>query len=195
MPHVKRPAGPTLHYVVDDYTDPWKNAPYILLQHGNGRSGRFWYSWVPYLSRFYRVVRPDMRGLGESSVDFDLKTEFTLEACVEDLVAIIDDVGAESVHVCGESAGGMVGIALAATHPKRVRTLTLVSTPVSIPSERRVTYGMTGISERTNRDARMKKLVSGGKFPYTPAVQSWLSVQLGVPFTQITEEQAKAAAK
>ena len=49
--------------------------------------------------------------------------------------------------------------------------------------------------ERASRDARMKKLVSGGKFPYTPAVQSWLSVQLGVPFTQITEEQAKAAAK
>lgn len=49
--------------------------------------------------------------------------------------------------------------------------------------------------ERANRDARMKKLISGGKFPYTPAVQSWLSVQLGVPFGQITEEQAKAAAK
>ena len=49
--------------------------------------------------------------------------------------------------------------------------------------------------ERDNRDARMKKLISGGKFPYTPAVQSWLSAQLGVPFTQITEAQAKEAAK
>ena len=49
--------------------------------------------------------------------------------------------------------------------------------------------------ERAARDARMKKLISGGTFPYTPAVQSWLSVQLGVPFTQITEEQARAAAK
>lgn len=49
--------------------------------------------------------------------------------------------------------------------------------------------------ERAARDARMKKLISGGQFPYTPAVQSWLSAQLGVPFTQITEDQAKAAAK
>lgn len=49
--------------------------------------------------------------------------------------------------------------------------------------------------ERAARDARMKKLVSGGAFPYTPAVQSWLSTQLGVPFTQITEAQAKEAAK
>jgi hypothetical protein len=49
--------------------------------------------------------------------------------------------------------------------------------------------------ERANRDARMKKLITGGKFPYTPAVQSWISAQLGTPFSQITEEQAKALAK
>ncbi len=49
--------------------------------------------------------------------------------------------------------------------------------------------------ERASRDARMKKLISGGTFPYTPAVQSWLSVTVGVPFTQISEERAKEAAK
>src|SRR4051812_10987464 len=153
MPYVERKNGPTLHYVLDDYTDPWKNAPYIVLQHGNGRSAKFWYSWVPYLSRFYKVVRPDMRGLGQSSADFDLKSEFTFEKCVSDLVAIVDHLGAESVHICGESAGGMVSIGLAALHPKRVRTLTLVSTPIRIPADRRVTYGMTGVSETTDRDA------------------------------------------
>jgi 3-oxoadipate enol-lactonase len=164
-----------LHYVVDDYTDPWKNAPYILLQHGNGRSGAFWYSWVPYLSRFYRVVRPDMRGLGKSSADFDLKSEFTLEHCVEDLVTIIDALGAPSVHVCGESAGGMVGIAFAALHPQRARTLTLVSTPVHIPRERRVTYGMTGISEQTDRDAYIEATNRSMRFPADadPGLLDW----------------------
>lgn len=175
MPHVRRPAGPALHYVIDDYTDPWKNAPYMVLQHGNGRSGRFWYSWVPYLSRYYRVVRPDMRGLGGSSADFDLKSEFTLENCVGDLVAIIDDLGAQSVHVCGESAGGMAAIALAALHPQRVRTLTLVSTPVSIPAERRVTYGMSGVSEQTDRDAYIEATNRSMRFPpdADPGLLDW----------------------
>jgi hypothetical protein len=59
----------------------------------------------------------------------------------------------------------------------------------------RTTNGHKKRKERASRDARMKKLISGGKFPYTPAVQSWLSAQLGVPFTQITEAQAKEAAK
>lgn len=49
--------------------------------------------------------------------------------------------------------------------------------------------------ERANRDKRMKKLIGEGTYPYTPAVQSWLSTQLGVPFTQISEAQAKEAAK
>ncbi|MCE9638805.1 MAG: alpha/beta hydrolase [Betaproteobacteria bacterium] len=140
MPYVERPGAPTLHYVVDDFTDPWKNAPYLILQHGNGRSAQFWYSWVPYLSRFYKIVRPDVRGLGRSSADFNLETEFTLETCVDDVRAIIDHLGADSVHFCGESMGGMIGMALATLHPSRVRTLTLVSTPVSINERGKVTF-------------------------------------------------------
>ena len=46
--------------------------------------------------------------------------------------------------------------------------------------------------ERANRDARMKGLIKSGKFPYTPPIQSWISTQLGVPFTQVKEEQVKA---
>jgi 3-oxoadipate enol-lactonase len=142
MPFVQRSGKPDLHYVVDDYTDPWRNAPPLLLQHGNGRSSRFWYSWVPYLSRFYKVVRPDARGLGMSSADFDLQHDVTVEALVADLAAIIGDLGAQSVHFCGESMGGILGIALAALHPELVRTLTLVATPVYISDKMKSTYSM-----------------------------------------------------
>ncbi|HEV7823186.1 MAG TPA: alpha/beta fold hydrolase, partial [Burkholderiales bacterium] len=86
MPYIKRAAAPTLHYVIDDFTDPWKNAPFLILQHGNGRSAQFWYSWVPYLSRHYKVVRMDLRGHGESPVDFDPATGSALEGYVGDLL-------------------------------------------------------------------------------------------------------------
>jgi len=49
--------------------------------------------------------------------------------------------------------------------------------------------------ERANRDKRMAELIRGGKFPFTPAVQSWISAKLGKPFAQVNEEQAKALAK
>ena len=49
--------------------------------------------------------------------------------------------------------------------------------------------------ERDSRDERMAKLINTGKFPYTPAIQSWISGKLGIPFTQVTEAQAKELTK
>ena len=46
----------------------------MIMQHGFGRSSEFWYRWVPYVSRHFRVVRPNLRGFGQSPVDFDTKT-------------------------------------------------------------------------------------------------------------------------
>ncbi|MPZ42775.1 MAG: alpha/beta fold hydrolase [Betaproteobacteria bacterium] len=147
MPFVHRPGQPDIHYALDDFTDPWRNAPYLFLQHGFGRSGRFWYSWVPYLARWFKIVRPDVRGLGQSSAGFDLEREFTLENCISDLVAIIDHLGAESVHYCGESMGGILGMVLAGTHASQIRTLTLVSTPVHLNENTRNTYALGHGSE------------------------------------------------
>jgi 3-oxoadipate enol-lactonase len=142
MPLLKRKSAPTLHYRLDDFTDPWKNAGTIVLQHGFGRSSQFWYSWVPYLSRFYKVLRIDLRGMGQSPVDFDPASGITLEGHIADVLAVIDELGLDSVHYCGESYGGIIGMALAATHPSRVRTLNLVSAPVNLNPKHQETFAM-----------------------------------------------------
>jgi hypothetical protein len=49
--------------------------------------------------------------------------------------------------------------------------------------------------ERASRDKRMAALIQGGKFPYTPAIQSWISTKLGKPFTQVTEADVRALVK
>lgn len=149
MPTLARSANLTLSYERDDFTDPWRQRPFLLLQHGNGRSARFWYRWVPYLARHYRIIRPDMRGLGRSLGKLDLATDITLDALIDDLLAILDHVGARDVHYCGESMGGILGLALAARHPDRVRTLTLVSTPVFIEQQMKERYAL-GHGSRTD---------------------------------------------
>ena len=143
MPYVERPHEPAIFYELDDYTDPWKKAPCLLLQHGFARSSRFWYSWVPYLSRFYRVVRPDLRGLGNSSRQFDFNTGLGLNIYLDDINAIIDHLNVDSVHYCGESLGGILGMAFAAEFPARVRTLSLISAPVYVSehNQQNTTYG------------------------------------------------------
>jgi len=192
MPFIERAAKPRLHYIVDDYTDPWKNAPFVILQHGNGRSSRFWYSWVPYLSRHYRVVRPDARGLGASSADFDLERELTVESLVEDLIAVLDALGAASVHFCGESMGGILGLALAALNPARVRTLTLVSTPVYISDRMKESYSMGHKSrvdamKEMGREAWLKATNRSTRFPpdTDPALLDWYEAEFARASTEV----------
>src|SRR3989440_10970243 len=57
-----------LTYDSDDFTDPWKNAPMLLLLHAAMGSARRYFAWVPHLARDYRVVRLDLRGHGRSQV-------------------------------------------------------------------------------------------------------------------------------
>jgi 3-oxoadipate enol-lactonase len=184
MPMLKRPGKPDLHYEIDDYTDPWRHAPYLILQHGNGRSSRFWYSWVPYLSRFYKVVRPDARGLGQSSADFDVQADVTLPELIGDLSAIIDELGDGPVHFCGESMGGILGLVLSALHPERVRSLTLVATPVFISDKMKETYSMGHASRQDamkamGREAWLKATNRSTRFPpdSDPGLLEWYETE------------------
>ena len=45
--------------------------------------------------------------------------------------------------------------------------------------------------ESHSRDVRMKGLIKKGTFPYTPSIMSWVSTQLGKPFTQVSAEECK----
>ena len=49
--------------------------------------------------------------------------------------------------------------------------------------------------ERAKRDERMLALIKAGTFPYTPAVQSWISVKLDKAFTRVTEADVQALTK
>ena len=132
MPMIQANDGTPLNYEVDDHTDPWELRPVLILLHGNGRNAQFWYQWVPYLSRDFRIVRPDMRGLGKSIFADGSAVDLSVESLIDDLLKVIGALGVDKVHFCGESMGGILGLLLAAQHPSLIKTLTLVSTPVFI---------------------------------------------------------------
>lgn len=116
--------------MVDDYTDPWCDAHWFVLQHGMGRSSTLWRGWIPYLSRFFKVVRLDLRGCGKSSATGVTPGKLTVEQFLSDVTGVLDEVGAKSAHYCGDSFGGILGMTLAATQSARIRTLSLLSSPV-----------------------------------------------------------------
>jgi 3-oxoadipate enol-lactonase len=186
VPYLTRPGKPTLHYAVDDFTDPWKNAPYLVLQHGFARSHRVWYSWVPYLSRFYKVVRPDLRGMGLSSRDFDLQRDVNLAAYREDFCALVDALGGAPVHYCGESLGGILGMLFAAGCRERFRTLTIVSSPMHLHGKdaQTSTYGHASRADALRKmGARgwAEASNAGRRFPPDgdPGMMKWFVDEMG----------------
>jgi pimeloyl-ACP methyl ester carboxylesterase len=81
------------------------------------------------LAEDYTVVTYDPHGLGQSVTDqpSDLVTP-DVEA--DDLAKIIDAVGGGPADVFGSSGGAVAGLALAANHPDKVRTLIAHEPPV-----------------------------------------------------------------
>jgi 3-oxoadipate enol-lactonase len=132
-----------LYYRDDDFADPWQAHDVVMLQHGFGRSGNMYHGWVPHLSRDFRVLRMDLRGTGQSA-DPGRGVEFTLDNLVADFTGLLDALGIGKVHFVGESLGSILGVAFAARHPDRVKSLTLVSAIVRARPERTGTLNAVG---------------------------------------------------
>ena len=128
MPTLHIPPDLDLHYVVDDYNDPWRTPGAILLLHGNAESSAAWYGWAPRLAQRYRVVRPDMRGFG-ASTPMPRDFAWSLDLLIDDFCRLMDALDVERFHLVGAKIGGTIARAFAARRPERVRTLTVVGTP------------------------------------------------------------------
>jgi pimeloyl-ACP methyl ester carboxylesterase len=81
------------------------------------------------LASDHTVVTYDPRGFANSTID-DPNEESTPESRADDIVAILDDLGAETADVFGSSGGAVTGLALVARHPGRVRTLVAHEPPL-----------------------------------------------------------------
>ncbi|KAJ9134252.1 Alpha/beta-hydrolase [Pleurostoma richardsiae] len=143
--------GQTDHFFIDSFTDPWipsDDKEVILIQPGFGRSGVFWYHWVPVLARDYVVIRRDLRGHGKSSYPkrlspwseepgvYENHYLYNIETICAEIVDFLDRLGIKTVHFLGESTSGQLGHALAARHPDRISSLITCSSPTYLPDDK-----------------------------------------------------------
>ncbi|WP_069812426.1 alpha/beta fold hydrolase [Streptomyces sp. TP-A0874] len=108
------------------YFDEGTGAP-VLLSASLGTTAAMWLPQRERLRDGHRVVSYDHRGHGGSPAP---EGPYRLADLVADAVALLDSLGIESADVVGVSLGGTVGLALAADHPDRVRSLVTVNSPV-----------------------------------------------------------------
>lgn len=130
MPAVTLPPGlqhqrASVNGISMHYAEAGSGDDVILFLHGFPES---WYSWRHQIAHFadrYRVIAPDQRGynLTEAAKPYDAAT---LQA---DVIALIDRLGVERVHLVAHDWGAMVAWWLAMNHPERLRSLAICNVP------------------------------------------------------------------
>ncbi|HEV8500650.1 MAG TPA: 3-oxoadipate enol-lactonase [Casimicrobiaceae bacterium] len=126
MPHADF-AHARINYRVDGPP----SAPWLTLSNSLGTDLDMWAPQVPALIERFRVLRYDTRGHGASSAP---AAPYSIPALADDVVALLDHVGAERTHFCGLSMGGMIGIRLALAAPRRIDRMVLANTGAKIGS-------------------------------------------------------------
>ncbi|CAM2936042.1 3-oxoadipate enol-lactonase [Prescottella defluvii] len=100
-------------------------APPVLLLGSLGSDLHMWDPQIRALSARAHVIAVDHRGHGGSPAPTG---PYTIADLGGDVIALLDTLGLDAVHFVGLSLGGAVGQWLAAHHPQRVQTLTVMCT-------------------------------------------------------------------
>jgi 3-oxoadipate enol-lactonase len=114
----------TLNSIDLRYTDAGQGLPLVFL-HGFPLSRGVWQKQIEGLRWSYRVIAPDLRGLGDSETQ---PGPTTMAQCARDLRALLQQLTTGPVVLIGHSMGGYVALAFARQFPELLRGLVLVST-------------------------------------------------------------------
>lgn len=99
------------------------DGPPVILLHGYPE---FWWAWhhqIPQLAKAgFRVVVPDQRGYNASDKPAGVSA-YQMQHRVRDVLALMKELGHESVYLAGHDMGAAVAWFLAIEHPDAVRKL------------------------------------------------------------------------
>lgn len=113
-----------------NYTDTGKGTAIVLL-HGFLENQTMWNSFLPELTKKYRVITVDQLGHGETGC---LGYIHTMEDMADAVHAVLQELRIRKVILVGHSMGGYVSLAFAELYPDMVKGIVLQNS-----SSRRIT--------------------------------------------------------
>jgi len=133
------------------------NGPAVVLLHGYPFNRTMWRDQIAVLKDRFRVIAPDLRGLGESVASDKVAG---MDQMARDVATLMDQLEIDQAVIVGLSMGGYVAFDFHHLFPARVKALVLAGTraPADNDQERQtrerqaarmLAQGMTGIAEET----------------------------------------------
>ncbi len=106
-------------------TDPAIESPQLLLcMHGLTRNSADFARLAARLRDRYRVVAVDVRGRGRSDYDSN-SANYNPAVYAQDMLLLLDELGADKAILCGTSMGGLMSLVMAALQGQRVSAMIL----------------------------------------------------------------------
>ncbi len=112
---------------VQIYYEVRGNGPAVLLTHGYAATSQMWKGQHEPFTKDHTLVTWDMRGHGQTDSPVD-ESEYSAEATVDDIAAILDELKIEHATIGGLSLGGYMSLGFHATYPERVDALLIIDT-------------------------------------------------------------------
>ena len=101
------------------------SGPPLLLLHGFSLDLSMWSAQMEELQRSYRLIVPDLRGLGKTE---DPIQPFSVADMADDAAALLEAIDIPAAAVAGFSLGGYILAQMLIRHPLKVRAAAFVST-------------------------------------------------------------------
>lgn len=116
-------------FIFDALIDGPADGDLVVLLHGFPESMHEWTDVVPVLAAAgFRVVAPNQRGYSAGARPAGVDA-YHVTHLAADVLAIADALGVSTFHLVGHDWGALVAWYVAAHHPDRLRTLSIVSVP------------------------------------------------------------------
>ena len=109
--------GAELHYLTGG------QGPAVVLLHGYAETSRMWRPIIPVLTKNFRVIAPDLPGIGDSGIPAD---GLDMKSAATRIHALVRSLGVEKARVVGHDIGLMVAYAYAAQFPAETEKLVLM---------------------------------------------------------------------
>ncbi|HKU66455.1 MAG TPA: alpha/beta hydrolase [Candidatus Baltobacteraceae bacterium] len=127
----------------------------IVLIHGFPLTREVWDLQAAQLAAHARVIRPDLRGMGSSSVP---DGPYLMETLAGDIAAMLDALGIDRAAIAGHSLGGYVAMAFCRMYTERVTRLALVCSKLAADTAQTAKW-RDDLADRAEREDRIDTIV------------------------------------